>query len=145
MYLCVSTSVNLCICVSLSFPSLYICQCVCVFLYRVSVYYRIFSFFLVCVGKLQTDSMRSRSVALLLISSRADFAALISIAYSPARPGIGLHCGGEVSAGEERRGWRASAAQQQQQQQVITTPPSITILIDFQLAIYIRELVLLPY
>lgn len=50
---------------------------------------------------------------------------------------VALKCQAETWLDKER----ASTAQQQ----VITTPPSITILIDFQLAIYIRELVLLPY
>lgn len=62
-----------------------------------------------------------------------DSVALICIAYSPAPPDILLYCGFKVSG------------RIKSEQQVITSPPSITILIDFQPAIYIREAALLPY
>lgn len=48
-----------------------------------------------------------------------------------------LKCQAETRLDKERVGMV--------QQQVITTPPSITILIDFQPAIYIREVAFLSY
>lgn len=75
----------------------------------------------------------------LLIKRTWTLWALICIAYSPTSPQIfcsivTLKCQTETRQEKEQ----ASVVQRQ----VITTPPSITILIDFQPAIYIREVAL---